>query len=317
MSLVDLSTLGSSGNAGGTAGEQTTPLEVWKEQQYHELNNRIIAHGRNACESILYMAQDLKRMNEEKLYEAGGYASFEEYTERAVGLKKSQAYKYIKALETFGEEFFHSSGKIGITKISLLAGLTEDERREIAETTDVESASVRELKDKIEEMRQEISEKEDKIRELEWNAEAEKFSTPDNAAALDEAERAAQKARDEAAAAKADAASLKEKVESLKRDKKTLEEKLKNPVVQTVDNPETAAERDRALAAIAEKDAEIVRLNKQLMVAGDAALTKFKVKFADLQNILSDMVTLLDEMEEPNKSKCRGAVQSVVEGCGL
>ena len=96
-----------------------------------------------------------------------------------------------------------------------------------------------------------------------------------------------------------------------------MEEKLKNPVVQTVDNPETAAERDRALAAIAEKDAEIVRLNKQLMVAGDAALTKFKVKFADLQNILSDIVTLLDEMEEPNKSKCRGAVQSVVEGCGL
>lgn len=54
MSLVDLSTLGSSGNAGGTAGEQATPLEVWKEQQYHELNNRIIAHGRNACEATRF-----------------------------------------------------------------------------------------------------------------------------------------------------------------------------------------------------------------------------------------------------------------------
>ena len=263
------------------------------------------------------MAQDLKRMNEEKLYEAGGYASFEEYTERAVGLKKSQAYKYIKALDTFGEEFFHSSGKIGITKISLLAGLTEDERKEIAETTDVESASVRELKDKIEEMRQELTDKEDKIRELEWNAEAEKFITPESSAAVEEAERAAQKAKDEAAAAKADAANLKEKVESLKRDKKALEEKLKNPAVQTVENPGTAAERDRALATVAEKDAEIARLNKQLMVAGDASLTKFKVKFADLQNILSDVVALLGEMEEPNKGKCRSAVQSVIEGCGL
>lgn len=49
------------------AEEQATPLESWKEQEYIALHNQIIAHGRNACESILYMAQDLKRMNTEKL----------------------------------------------------------------------------------------------------------------------------------------------------------------------------------------------------------------------------------------------------------
>lgn len=78
-----------SGNASVPAQEeQATPLENWREQEYIALHNQIVAHGRNACESILYMAQDLKRMNTEKLYEAGGYASFEEYTEKAVGLKK-------------------------------------------------------------------------------------------------------------------------------------------------------------------------------------------------------------------------------------
>lgn len=51
-------------------------MESWKEQEYIALHNQIIAHGRNACESILYMAQDLKRMNTEKLYEAGGFFRF-------------------------------------------------------------------------------------------------------------------------------------------------------------------------------------------------------------------------------------------------
>ena len=118
---VDLSTVKSakelsaaiSGNASVPAQEeQATPLENWREQEYIALHNQIVAHGRNACESILYMAQDLKRMNTEKLYEAGGYASFEEYTEKAVGLKKTQAYKYISAYDSLGEEFFHSSGKL-------------------------------------------------------------------------------------------------------------------------------------------------------------------------------------------------------------
>ena len=104
-----------SGNASVPAQEeQATPLENWREQEYIALHNQIMAHGRNACESILYMAQDLKRMNTEKLYEAGGYASFEEYTEKAVGLKKTQAYKYISAYDSLGEEFFRSSGKIGM-----------------------------------------------------------------------------------------------------------------------------------------------------------------------------------------------------------
>ena len=154
------------------AEAQATPLESWKEQEYIALHNQIIAHGRNACESILYMAQDLKRMNTEKLYEAGGFASFEEYAEKAVGLKKSQAYKYISAYDSLGEEFFHSNGKLGITKINLLAGLTEDERTALQEQTDVESATVRELKEQIAQLRGELDEKDRQINEMEWNAGA-------------------------------------------------------------------------------------------------------------------------------------------------
>ena len=307
-----------SGNASVPAQEeQATPLENWREQEYIALHNQIMAHGRNACESILYMAQDLKRMNTEKLYEAGGYASFEEYTEKAVGLKKTQAYKYISAYDSLGEEFFHSSGKIGITKMALLAGLTEDERAALQEKADIESATVRELKEQISQLRGELDEKEQRIGELEWNASAAGLTAPDNAAELEKAEQAAQAARAEAAAAKADATKLKERVEALKKDKQALEEKLKNPAVQTVENPETAAERDRALAALSEKDAEIERLQKQLMIVGDAKLTEFKVKFGELQSILSDMASLLGAMDEANSAKCRAAVRSILEESGL
>lgn len=216
-----------------------------------------------------------------------------------------------------GEEFFRSSGKIGITKIALLAGLTEDERAALQEKADIESATVRELKEQISQLRGELDEKEQRIGELEWNASAAGLTAPDNAAELEKAEQAAQAARAEAAAAKADATKLKERVEALKKDKQALEEKLKSPAVQTIENPETEAERDRALAAIAEKDAEIERLQKQLMIAGDAKLTEFKVKFGELQSILSDMASLLGAMDEANSAKCRAAVRSILEESGL
>ena len=198
MSVKDLSAV-IGGNMSVGAQGQATPLESWQVQEYQALHNNIMAHGRNACESILQMAQGLKRMNEEKLYLAGGYASFEDYTEQAVGLKKSQAYKYISAYEAMGEEFFHSSGKIGITKINLLVGLTEDERAALQEKADVESATVRDLKEQIAQLRGELDEKDRQINETDWNAAAEQVVsdvTDDTAEKIAEAERQARESQE-------------------------------------------------------------------------------------------------------------------------
>lgn len=171
--MVDLSKAqpikAASGNAGAVAApaEKSTPLELWQEKNYLELHSEILVYGRATCENLLQMAKGLKRMNDEKLFKAGGYSTFEEYTESALGIKKSQAYTYIKALDTLGEDFFQLTGKIGITKISLLADLTETEREELTQTTDVESTTVKELKAKIEELRGEVAEK--KIRSRNWS----------------------------------------------------------------------------------------------------------------------------------------------------
>lgn len=309
------------------AEAQATPLESWKEQEYIALHNQIIAHGRNACESILYMAQDLKRMNTEKLYEAGGFASFEEYAEKAVGLKKSQAYKYISAYDSLGEEFFHSNGKLGITKINLLAGLTEDERSALQEQTDVESATVRELKEQIAQLRGEMDEKERRIGELEWNAAAEQVmnDVPDDTAAkIAEAEKWARESQEYGRKMEARAdeyagklLTMERKLDKLTAEKAKLEKCLQERPKETVENPETAAERDKARAALAAKETEIKELRKSLSVASDAALTSFKVKFEDFQSLLDSLLGILEELNEPNKGKCRAALESVIKERGL
>lgn len=319
------------GNMTVPKAEQATPLESWKEQEYIALHNQIIAHGRNACESILYMAQDLKRMNTEKLYEAGGFASFEEYAEKAVGLKKSQAYKYISAYDSLGEEFFHSNGKLGITKMNLLAGLTEDERTALQEQTDVESATIRELKEQIAQLRGELDEKDRQINEMEWNAAAEQVvnDVPDDTAAkIAEAEKWARDSleygREMEALARREAdkrddveKKYKSKLETLTAEKAELEKRLKERPKETIENPETAAERDKARAELAAKETEIEELRKSLSVASDAALTSFKVKFEDFQSLLESLLGILEELSEPNKGKCRAALESVIKERGL
>lgn len=307
------------------AEEQATPLESWKEQEYIALHNQIIAHGRNACESILYMAQDLKRMNTEKLYEAGGFTSFEEYAEKAVGLKKSQAYKYISAYDSLGEEFFHSNGKLGITKINLLAGLTEDERTALQEQTDVESATVRELKEQIAQLRGELDEKEQRIGELEWNAAAEQLTAPDESAEkIAEAEKRAKESQEFGQKMEARAnevagklLTMEQKLETLTAEKAKLEKQLQERPTETIENPETAAERDKARAELAAKESEIEELRKSLAVASNAALTSFKVKFEDFQSLLDSLLGILEELNEPNKGKCRAALESVIKERGL
>ena len=251
------------------AEEQATPLESWKEQEYIALHNQIIAHGRNACESILYMAQDLKRMNTEKLYEAGGFASFEEYAEKAVGLKKSQAYKYISAYDSLGEEFFHSNGKLGITKMNLLAGLTEDERTALQEQTDVESATIRELKEQIAQLRGELDEKEQRIGELEWNAAAEQLTASDESAEkIAEAEKRAKESQEygRKMAARADEyagklLTMERKLDRLTAEKAKLEKRLQERPKEMVENPETAAKQ---LEAEREKIAANPNLKMQI-----------------------------------------------------
>lgn len=115
-----------------------------------ELNNKIIASAQIAQKSIYDIANGLKTMRDEKLYKELGYQNFEEYCETETGISRRWAYKYIQILENVSP----GTQNIGTSKLYLLSTLTDDEQKQIADTTDLESITKRELEAKVSEIKE-------------------------------------------------------------------------------------------------------------------------------------------------------------------
>ena len=95
------------------------------------------------------MCSALKEMRDKKLYIHLGHQNFEEYCESELGIKRRQAFKFISVISNLSPEFVQSTAQIGVEKLALLASLSEGEREQVMTQTDVESATVRELRDQI------------------------------------------------------------------------------------------------------------------------------------------------------------------------
>ena len=116
--------------------------------------NRNIVINTQAIEMSLYeVCKGLKTMRDDKLYKELGYKNFEEYCEKETKFSRVNVYRYISIAENLPEDFVTPVLQIGATKLSLLSKLTEEERTEITESTDLESVSKRELEEKIKEIR--------------------------------------------------------------------------------------------------------------------------------------------------------------------
>lgn len=116
-----------------------------------ELNEKIIFTAQLAQKNLYDMCVMLKQMRDDKLYKELGYSNFGEYCEQAVGMKRSNAYNYIAIIEKV--ENVQSIGQIGMTKLSLLASLSESQQEEIQQTVNLEETSVRELKAEIDRLK--------------------------------------------------------------------------------------------------------------------------------------------------------------------
>lgn len=132
-----------------TATNESMPT---KRAEAEYLHYEILRNGNDAAEAMCNLAMNLKRMRDERLYTELGYNTFEDYTENAVGLKKSQAYDYIKALENLGEDVFRSSGRFGISKVKVLTAFTPAEAAAFIDENDIDGMTVKELKSKVEEL---------------------------------------------------------------------------------------------------------------------------------------------------------------------
>ena len=132
--------------------------EIIISEQYKaaiELNQKIIITAQAAQQNLYDMCVMLKQMRDDKLYKELGYSNFEDYCENEVGMSRHMAYKYTNAL---GIKNVESIQHLGITKLSLLASLSESQQEEIQRTVDIEETSVRELKAEIESLKTKANE---------------------------------------------------------------------------------------------------------------------------------------------------------------
>lgn len=112
------------------------------------------------------MCVGIYQMHEGKQYKKLGYQNFEDYCRQEFDFSKQQGIKYVnvgKAIDGENDNSgcrFEDIGnfeRIGINKLHLLAMLDEEDRQEVIETVDVESATVRELKAQIAALKQETA----------------------------------------------------------------------------------------------------------------------------------------------------------------
>ena len=247
-------------------------------------------------------------MRDGKLFAAAGFADFGEYVEQAVGLKQRQAYNYIKVAERFTDKYLEEHAGYGVTKLALLASISETEREGVEEGMDVENATTRELEARIRELE---AEREEKQAQLSLFEEAKT-----------KAERDAASVRAAADKSGAEIEKMRKKVLKLGEEKTALEKQvqdLKNlpPEVKEVENPETAARLKAAEKARDEAIAAYESARKQLEVASDESMMRFKVKFEDFQNILGEMFAIMAGMDREKVEKCVNALKVVLRERGL
>lgn len=75
-----------------------------QKQQAIELHQKILVSANLAQQNIWDMCNGLKTMRDNKLYKEIGYTNFEEYCENEVGMKRSNAYRYISIAEKISKE---------------------------------------------------------------------------------------------------------------------------------------------------------------------------------------------------------------------
>lgn len=121
------------------------------------LDKEIEHYAQQTMENLYRMCKCMSEMKEFGLYSELGFKDFDDYIEKRHNIKSRQAYKYISIVNKFSEEEIKKlspgAKSIGVSKLSLLASLTREEREEVTAQTDVASASKRELEQKIKEIK--------------------------------------------------------------------------------------------------------------------------------------------------------------------
>ena len=296
--------------------EQSSELTV-KQREFVETHKQIISCGRMAARYFVELARHLKHMNDTKLYMEGGFESFDEYVEEAVGIKYRQARNYIRVAETYTDTYLEEHAGVGVTKLGFLADLTAEEREEIEERIDIATAGTTEVKEAV---RAALRERDEKQKQLELFVEENehlKAEIADRERGQDSLQKAYEDKKKELAEAKRQADELKLKKSELEKKLKEAKDAAKQ--VKTVPDEESKkiAEEQKTRADELEKklretNAQLIAAKEQKNTIAQDDLLVFKVKFEDLQRLGSEIGQALSGMEEEIAIKCKNALNAII-----
>lgn len=312
-----------------------------EQQQFKDLHERICYNARRSAEHWVEMASAIREMRDSKRYKAAGFEDFADYTVNALGIKERQAYNYISVIEKLPEEFIRAHATIGVTKLALLTSVNEEEREEILEKIDLDTAKTSEINAAV---KSAIEERDKATQQLALVLEEKAHLEKENAEYQAEYSDLVKEQK----GIRADQKRLEEENEELRE--KLAERESAEPTVIDQPDPEQAkkldkaeeekhvledelASKDKALeaerAAKAAMEKEVEDLRKRLEQAktakaepakveikGDAVVV-FKVKFETFQDLLDEMCELIGEMDDVSATKCKAAVHAVFDDCGI
>ena len=297
-----------------------------------QTHQRILANGEICAQSLLEICKDLKKMRDEKLYEEFGYAAFDEYTEKAVGIKPRQAYTYISTYERLGATVLQSNASLGITKLDLIAQINPVERTQLLAENTFDGMSVSEVKalvqkakdqgEQISLLQEELAkaQAEPQDTEPEYDAEKDEMreritalekqltdSEAEHKAALEKVKReAAEQAKKETGT---DAQTQKRIDEAVKKAKK---EALKEAQEKVQAEAEKKDSKIKDLeAALSAAGAEHEKLEKQLSLA-DGTSAKAMVYIQSIQDNFNALFAAMEEMPDEQKNKFTGACMKLI-----
>lgn len=235
------------------------------------LNRRIITAAQLAQQSLYEMCTGFKEMRDSKLYKELGYSDFGDYCEQETGMSRQNVYKYINIFEKLPQEFVAPGRQIGIKKLYLLTTLSEEERSEIVENTDLENTSVRELEQQIKQLK---AEKDKAVAECSA-AEAESAARKDAVNALEKTKR-----------------ELENRITTLESDIKQLEERPVETAVEYVDRIPAdyiaVSALDKAVKEYNEQIEQLENENIEQLRAAHAEKTELENRLAEVQKQLDE-----------------------------
>ncbi len=236
------------------------------------LNRRIITAAQLAQQSLYEMCMGFKEMRDSKLYKELGYSDFGEYCENETGITSRQVYRYIAIAEKLPENFVTRVSQIPMRDLFFLTTVSEEERAEITQNTDLESSTVRELEQQIKQLRAER----DRATAEKSAAEAENAARGDAVSALEKAKR-----------------ELENRITTLEKDIKELENRPIETAVEYVDRiPEDYIAKEAYERTVRDYTAQLEQADNDFLEEkrrAHAEKTELEKQLEDVKQQLEDV----------------------------